>query len=130
MSDKVILVHESSFAGVPAFDVLVHRVVKVFEELPWEILGSLYHVECTFVKDFLKENPDFVYLGSEDFAHSHNEGVYCLFQSLVDEGFELRVVQPIASRVEVMTIDSDSFISTIDSDSFIPRVKRLIDEEV
>jgi len=63
-ADVVILFHEGY--KTLAFDVLVH---KEYEELFKKYQEDLYDTDCPFVEEFLENHEDYVYIGSEDFAH-------------------------------------------------------------
>ena len=79
----VIIIH-LGFIGY-SIDILV-RKDKV-KEYKW--LGRcLYEIECPYVEKYLKENPDYEYIGSEDLMHFDNSGIIELIEQLKKEGFK------------------------------------------
>jgi len=83
---KIILKQSSPKLGLSVFDVLVHKkLLSKYEHLREE----LYQVDCHEVQKFLSENPDFVYLGSEDLAHvlQRNLGIVEFIKELEKDGF-------------------------------------------
>ena len=79
----VIIIH-LGFIGY-AFDILV-RKDKV-KEYKW-LDKCLYEMECPYVHKFLRKNPEYVYIGSEDLMHFDNSSVIQLIEQLKKEGFK------------------------------------------
>jgi len=63
MKDNIILIHPG-FRDCIAFDVFMREPSTEIEE-------DLYKTEeCPYVEKFLKENPNYTYIGSEDLLHA------------------------------------------------------------
>jgi len=84
----VILMHGGGM-GCLAFDVLVKK--EHAEEFEW-VKKELYRIDCEYVEEFLKENQDYIYLGSEDFQHSCDYGNIDILAKLTNEGFVVKCV--------------------------------------
>ena len=70
MARVVVLVHKSGVSELPAIDVLVHKEVskRFIRELK-KHLGE--PANCGAVNEFLRENPDYMHVGSVDFEHTY-----------------------------------------------------------
>jgi len=85
-----VLIHEARLPYTMAFDVFARKdVAPKYRERLKNILYEMK--ECSYVKDFLKENPDYEYIGSEDFVHhiAVNVSYIELIAKLYKEGFEI-----------------------------------------
>jgi len=53
--------------------------------------GALYEVDCKIAEEWLEKNKDYVYLGSEDLAHTINGNIFVLkiIAKLINDGFEI-----------------------------------------
>lgn len=60
---KGIIIEHSTGIGTTAFDILIHK-----DNIEKESIDG-YNMDCRYVKQFLKENPDYIYLYSEDNGH-------------------------------------------------------------
>ena len=93
-----ILIHEGKpLANVPfetvAFDIVTKKkYTKMFRDILKE---ALYTVNCKYVEEFLRKNPEFEYIGSEDLLHTleYNASNIELICSLVQHGFKIKVVR-------------------------------------
>jgi len=76
-----IIEHRGTFSS--CFDLIVHKSIKFRE---WG-----YKTNCGYVSEFLKENPNYVYIGSEDLSHSidFNSALEREIEDLKDKGFIL-----------------------------------------
>ena len=82
-----ILFHPGLFCV--AFDVFVR--IDMIDKIDIDE-NDFYEVpECKFVQWFLRNNPDYLYIGSEDFCHipDFNAGVQALVEELVEKGFKV-----------------------------------------
>jgi len=78
---KIILLH-------PSRSSICFDVFTSLKRLPKWVSECLYDCpECLYVKDFLKKNPEYRYIGSEDFEHipSVNRGNLKYLGRLIDE---------------------------------------------
>lgn len=86
---KGIIIEHLSSLWFPAFDFLVRKEYeKEFEEYK----DCFYQLDCPCVEEFLKDNKDYVYLGSEDLGHFKeeiNNGIQQLIKELKKKGFKL-----------------------------------------
>ena len=91
MNKKVIgLVLQHKCPVGEAFDFFVlEKLEKEYKEL----FEGCYQVNCNHANKFLKENPEFVFMGSEDLGHINlfNNGVRSLIQECLDKGFILKI---------------------------------------
>ena len=80
----VILFHKSAKGGL-CFDVFA------YEDIDREELALYDMEECPYVREYLKENPDIKYVGSEDLHHSdwYNIVVVKIIVELCKRGFEV-----------------------------------------
>lgn len=88
MEKKGVIIRHMSSLMYPAFDVLVKKEYeKEFEKYK----EDFYSIDCSYVEEFLKENPDYIYLGSEDLGHYEpiNEYLKSVIKELRKAGFEI-----------------------------------------
>jgi len=74
--------------NIPRMDILVHR--DHYDRYK-HLKEGLYRLECPWADKFKRDNPDYIYLGSEDLLHSFgtNVGIICQMADLIKEGFEI-----------------------------------------
>lgn len=70
----VVLFHPGSLPHITAFDVFIRKSLAK-SKLAKKIKEYLYEIDCDVAKDFQKQNPSYVYLGSEDLAHSMTSNI-------------------------------------------------------
>ena len=81
---KVILFHRGGGDWI-SFDLLAHKSI---EQLARDEAGNdVYGVDCQYVTEFLKQHPDYVYIGSEDLGHTYgcNLAVFDFITELVEK---------------------------------------------
>jgi len=85
---KVILVHFGALM-IRCYDILVKQ--DLYEEYKWVTEETYQAPECSYLQRWLKDNPGYVYLGSEDLGHipEFNEGTRALINKLVEDGFQI-----------------------------------------
>jgi len=66
---KVILFHRCGGDGI-SFDLLAHKDIEPLARD--EVRNDVYEVDCPRVAEFLKQHPDYVYIGSEDLGHTYS----------------------------------------------------------
>jgi len=86
----VVLLHQSGGYGF-AFDIFVKK--GYVREYKW-IKERCYDSNCTIMKDWLKNNKGYTYLGSEDLDHipDINASVANMIEDLIAEGFRLVII--------------------------------------
>jgi len=62
--DKIVIIMHKSGQPHMSFDILVHKDFKDKVDIP---MG--YELECKYVKEYIEENPECVYVTSEDNGH-------------------------------------------------------------
>jgi len=85
-----ILVHIGAVPNIIALDIVARKDIS--EKYKTMLKDELYIANCEYVKKFLKENPDYEYIGSEDLGHvpPFNASVLKLVTNLVKDGFEIK----------------------------------------
>lgn len=72
--DKIILNHKDLFGNWNAFDFLIKK--ELFDKYK-NLKDDFCEINsCEFVKEFIKNNKDFLYLGSEDLNHIEQFNVW------------------------------------------------------
>ena len=86
---RIILKHPNGW-GQASFDWLVKKEAIIPIKV-WDKINTLYQVNCRYVKKFLKEHPEYEYLGSEDLDHAPevNRGIMDFVKECEKSGFEI-----------------------------------------
>ena len=89
---KIILHHRGGFGGVSFDFFATQEDLKAARE---ELDGHCYQVRCHWAQDFMRECPEYFYLGSEDLEHTSeaNAAVEQLIARLRTLGWEERYAQ-------------------------------------
>ena len=103
--NKVVVFHPAGDGVSLAFDIFV----RAGERIPDKLEEELYEADCPVIREVLNDNPDYIYIGSEDLLHeaSINFAVIKLLLRLHDEGFKFEFVNTpaIASPLRRLLMD-------------------------